>query len=318
MVSLGFGGNFFSSQFVAETILRQPYSLSSRKLSFQTLPIEIRLEIYSYFLLDQNVCFTTDSKALRLKYTTSIFRVCKQISRESLEFFYHGNIFFSFETNLNKEFQTVCQNAFPMILYEDPSEVMLPELACSITYSDKLHTPTQSSILASRNLPTLISLLNIEHTLPESPTGHIELTLEFPPTTYPPRSVDRITTHLSAIRQSPPRNRRSLALSFAGSPTPSTHTSIQSAFLRLALTTGDIIALSQTSHSRAQIFLSRGAYDAARGECTVRAIAIKRLLRAELNRGEMSEVKSLEVDMHLDLSLVEAAQSVHGLKAREA
>lgn len=44
----------------------------------------------------------------------------------------------------------------------------------------------------------------------------------------------------------------------------------------------------------------------------LRAFAIKRLQRLDLGRRDKSAVKALEVDMHLDLSLVESAQSWHG------
>ncbi|KAI4155226.1 MAG: hypothetical protein LQ340_001136 [Diploschistes diacapsis] len=67
------------------------------------LPIEIRLDIYSYLLedtkvteMDQGIGHQKHHEWLRPNYCTALFTVNKQLSKESLEFFYMKNSFISF------------------------------------------------------------------------------------------------------------------------------------------------------------------------------------------------------------------------------
>ena len=59
-----------------------------------TIPLELRQEIYSYLLIDSNVAgLDAEGEMMKPKYSTSLFRVNKQISEESSGYFYAKNSF---------------------------------------------------------------------------------------------------------------------------------------------------------------------------------------------------------------------------------
>ena len=90
--------------------------------TLETIPVEIRHNIYSYLLLDQNVAHAvgpcTSLDAYKLEYETALFRVSKLISTESLQYFYSQNAFFALTLNLesysNQLFLRKCRTIIPM------------------------------------------------------------------------------------------------------------------------------------------------------------------------------------------------------------
>ena len=62
--------------------------------SFEALPLELRQEIYSYLLVDHNVAKISGlDEFLEPCFSTSLFLLNKQISRESIRYFYSKNAF---------------------------------------------------------------------------------------------------------------------------------------------------------------------------------------------------------------------------------
>jgi len=90
--------------------------------TLETIPVEIRQDIYSYILLDQNVAYAVGSctslNAYKLKYETAVFRVSKLISTESLQYFYSQNTFIALTLNLrsysNESLLRKCHTIIPM------------------------------------------------------------------------------------------------------------------------------------------------------------------------------------------------------------
>jgi hypothetical protein len=96
---------------------RSKLALATMSLCLLTIPLEIRIVIYRYLLLDQNVAYDTrgSNKTLRAKFETSLFRVCKIISAESLGFFYSQNAFVVVDSNMHT-LLPLCQKAMPIFL----------------------------------------------------------------------------------------------------------------------------------------------------------------------------------------------------------
>lgn len=82
-------------------------------LLLEKLLAELRCQIYSYLLLDQNVTYMpAKGSRVRWRFEVNLFRVCKTISAESLHFFRLKNAFVSIDTNA-LEFLDNCQKAMP-------------------------------------------------------------------------------------------------------------------------------------------------------------------------------------------------------------
>jgi len=87
------------------------------RLSFETLPVEIQNEIYSYLLVDRNVVYVNAlaGRKLRLKFEVALFRVSRPISIESLRFFYSKNAFVVIRSNVPHLLST-CHLVMPMLV----------------------------------------------------------------------------------------------------------------------------------------------------------------------------------------------------------
>jgi hypothetical protein len=137
--------------------------------SFTTIPLELRYQIYSYLLLDRNAAYVAseDSKIsyertiVKFKYDTALFTVSKQISVESLEYFYSQNTFVIIETNLYSEFlQSVCSPPIPMIIKRDFCNIEYYALKIQIQHKwTDSHFPG-FAIMSGRHLESWIRLPN--------------------------------------------------------------------------------------------------------------------------------------------------------------
>jgi hypothetical protein len=160
---------------------------------FENLPPEIRSEIYSHILLDQNVAYTTSTsnKKLRWKFEVALFRVCKSISVESLQFFRLKNAFVLIDTNMIPLLD-ICQRAIPTyvgpearafqhsilkmdlslgIIQRSSGQVRMDIMRDLIAEDDSQipispttpkHLWRASAIFAARHLPKLIHLINCD------------------------------------------------------------------------------------------------------------------------------------------------------------
>ena len=105
--------------------------------SFTELPFELRRTIYSHLLEDDNPCYPLAVKPTisylfddRLRsrprpvFCTSLFTVNKQVSAETLEYFYSQNLFVSVE-----DFMTDCRNCyFPLITLDNETTTTMPQI----------------------------------------------------------------------------------------------------------------------------------------------------------------------------------------------
>jgi hypothetical protein len=293
---------------------------SESRPSFHLLPLEIRWKIYSHLLFDENVAETTEDKKLRLRFATALFTASRQISSESLDFFYSENTFLLLETNI-KELFSAAQDAIPMIRHDNTAGYRLPHLASAIRFNRTSYRFDVSyAIFASRNLPTLVQLLNTEHL--QRSIAEIDLTLNFARSAGNPRTsreMDRIVDDLGWIRKLPDIQHRTLTFKIEGSLSKKRRAALEANFSKPALTPQDFVSMALQARERGQACLAVGDYTAARGEFTFCSHLTKLLLerikhpwpweRFHCNR--RSTVECLVVDLHLDMSLIESAQGYH-------
>jgi len=94
------------------------------KPTFATIPMELRNKIYSYMLLEKNVAFFKWEGTLRFKYDIGLFTVSKDISYESLKYFYSQNFFIAIEVNLGSEFfHSVLDYIIPNACYQEHESI---------------------------------------------------------------------------------------------------------------------------------------------------------------------------------------------------
>ncbi|MCJ1381724.1 hypothetical protein MMC17_004835 [Xylographa soralifera] len=137
-----------------------------KKASLEDIPSEIRLNIYSYLLSDQNV-IVLKGGILCPKYTKALFTLNKNISTESLAYFCAENGFVTIGTNLGS-FLSTCAFQLPLILGDNVRQFSHSVLSAEIItdraapYIGELGRLC-FAIIASRHLSNFVRLLNTEH-----------------------------------------------------------------------------------------------------------------------------------------------------------
>jgi hypothetical protein len=110
------------STFSTPTIVSSHLSpLAMEGATITSIPRELRRKIYSYLLLDQNVVEFTLMHCLRPSYTTALFTVNKQLSDESLHYFFTENAFVGVEMN-NVRFFDNFQRGIPILINQIPNQ----------------------------------------------------------------------------------------------------------------------------------------------------------------------------------------------------
>lgn len=309
---------FFSRRIRVEGISKPSVS-SETKTSFSLLPVEIRWNIYRDLLLDENVTEITEDKRPRLSFQTALFTVSRQISSESLEFFYRENTFVLLKTNMKDLFKA-CQVALPMMRYANAVGSREPPLACTICLESS-YREKSSAIFTARDLPIVIQLLNIEHL--QRSTRVMNLTLDFPQrvgesTIRTGRDIDHIMDGLSGIRKFPDLRHTSLNLNIEGTLPKYNRELIETNFAKPAPTPNGFVEMALQARRKEQVCLAAGDYTAARAAFKF----CSHLTRLILERAKhpwpwnnfscnRSRVECLVVDLHLDMSLIETAQGYH-------
>ncbi|MCJ1326100.1 hypothetical protein MMC10_002764 [Thelotrema lepadinum] len=154
----------------------------STTAAFIRLPIELRFEIYSYVLLSFNSVTekrTNNSFALRHnrsvlqlpQISTGLFTVNKQISLETLYYFYKENAFVAIKT-LDGDVGLWCQYLFPHFLWLRPHREAgvlekktqcLQRVGLVITINEEMQWPLSEPdilVFSVRYLPTVVLVLN--------------------------------------------------------------------------------------------------------------------------------------------------------------
>ena len=193
---------------------------------FTTLPLELRREIYSYLLLDVNVVEETlgtncrsasgESVSLTPKFSTSLFQVSKQISQESLLYFYAENAFVLLFIPFFPAAST-CRLLLPCIWpVEGEDETMLHGASQNVAMAAmfKHHHPEESDpecstttwplVCSARHLPHFISILNSQNPscVEAHKTVHIYLNfhLDRPPYADNAAIADLLVTSFKSLR----------------------------------------------------------------------------------------------------------------------
>lgn len=314
MLALKRGVKFFTRQSRDETdcssCIRQPNDLSDKKSIFQQIPLVIRWRIYSHLLLDENVCSVSETSTLGPNYSTALSRVCEQISHESLEYFQHENLFLLLETNLDSEFVTSCREAMPLIPYPTKPGFKIPPFACRISYDDVYQRSSKLFIFAAWNLPNLITMINIEHALPDYYAHSVELSVSFASGTYNPKVIHQIITDFKALHPSPAHKHRNLNFEIRHL-SPELTTEIETAFARRpGLSPALVVQLTLRARDMAHDLIERSSYPGARGACAIRTFAVARL-QLQGSRLLREKTAALAVDTHLDMALLEALDGRH-------
>jgi hypothetical protein len=138
-------------------------------LSLTDMPLEIRRNIYANLLLDQNVSRFDAKGYVSPHFETSLFTVNKEISAESLQFFYTENAFISFEVRVPLKVDKLHRTGFKLLpesrvrccrnfivkfqLQRVPKEYTGNSAGYEIV-------PSMFAIFAARQLPLFMMLVN--------------------------------------------------------------------------------------------------------------------------------------------------------------
>ena len=185
--------------------------------SFTTLPFEIRREIYSYLLLGDTIPSASRSRILRPNYATTLFCVNRQISTESLDYFYTQNAFIlvQWETQFCMEFSMLRQlcSLVPCLPEQPPPSHLVAgrfPLTLGLNYTRSYpgyrSSKVTSFIMSSRELHLFVKVLNAFHfrLMDGECFNSFALSLEFHPKDPPAEESltlkNRIIDNLSQLR----------------------------------------------------------------------------------------------------------------------
>ncbi|MCJ1438718.1 hypothetical protein MMC27_008108 [Xylographa pallens] len=247
---------------------------SSDRASFESIPTEIRFNIYQYLLSDRNVIVVKLNGTLRPKYQTALFTVNKKISTESLVYFCSENGFVSMKTDLGP-FLSSCTQEIPLIVGDRIKHFNHTVLSAKII-RDNAPEETElewfcTAIFASRHLSNFVRLFNTEHPgiAESSQSTAVHLLYRTKGHFFTPkrRAIDYAVDGIKGIRSvDNTRGGCQLEITVDGDLDMQTAEEIQASADIRAPT--EAITLAQAAHAkkRGDAFYATGDYNAARGE----------------------------------------------------
>ncbi|MCJ1396308.1 hypothetical protein MMC18_009197 [Xylographa bjoerkii] len=231
---------------------------SPKKASFEGIPPEIRLNIYSYLLSDQNVVVLKTKRVLRPQYQTALSTINKKISTESLAYFCVENGFVAVGTNLGY-FLSTYAHAIPLIVSDSvrhfrhsilSAEFVLYQASGAIQ-PEGLHL----AIFASRHLSNFVRLVNAEHStlrnVGRTSTVHLLYCTKSSFFKLKPSVIDCVVDGIKGIRRI--ENHEGAEEIKAATDPP-------------ALTLVEVLDQATQAKERGNRFYRAGNYNAARGE----------------------------------------------------
>lgn len=305
------------------------------------LPLEIRLKIYSYLLLDYNVVTLSPDRHLYSSFTTSIFTVNRQLSVEARHYFYTQNAFVVIEVNVFKFLQNF-RRSIPIFVGQHVQG--FNSYAMKITYqTDRIESrivdtrtepPIEYGVVAGRHLSNLIRLFNAEHSRIWRDKVTVKIDLNFclqrryfegnEMTTrmlvhgikglrrmYPYGDATDVTTILRPPRAVPGAP---VVLTVHGDVKPEQIQEIIAATNLPDLDSQGIIAEGAECLERGKTFMLAKDYNAARGELFI-AIQLTGHRAYEIslqrNGGLLPELRLLMLQIFMQRSLLESLQKQH-------
>jgi tetratricopeptide (TPR) repeat protein len=307
------------------------------EVTFTSIPIEIRLKIYSYLLLDQN-CVTlkrlnnvTSIRSalpiLRPSFATPLFRVNKQISDETLHYFFTQNMFVGIEMN-NEFMLRKCRNAVPIFINKDSETEGFKDCALKLRYQAsrvdwsttfaEWEKPFEYAIIAGRHLPNLVRIINGDHSLNRKSEASIRIDLEFRAKTGFFSGNNKVTMRLvegcKGLRRIPQENVSlgKLALTIHGDVSPA-----QIEEILVATNSPDpdfltVIVEGREALIRGSRFLVAKDYSAAHGELFIADhLTGHRMWEIGEDLELLSKLRKLSIDIQIHQSLLESLQNRH-------
>ena len=244
-----------------------------KKASLEGIPLEIRLNIYSYLLLDQNVIVLKPKGILRPQYQTALFTVNQNISTESLAYFRAENGFVTVGTNLGY-FLSACTHAIPLVAGDSVRHFNHYILTAEFVVFSAAGAPepreVHLSIFAGRHLSNFVRLINAEHStlrnMGRTSTVHLVYCTKSSSFKLKPSVVDCVVYGIKGIRRIESRDGAPLRITIDGDLEVEQVEEIKAASDPTPYLLDEFLNQAEQAKERGNNFYRDGNYNAARGE----------------------------------------------------
>ncbi|MCJ1478870.1 hypothetical protein MMC13_007554 [Lambiella insularis] len=313
--------------------------------SFEGLPPEIRLHIYSYLLVERNVidfrrrriypvpgasCPRHDYTSPLPRFETAQFTVCKKISAESLHFFYNENAFVLVESNEQTVLNwsaTVFPTVFSLTLMGIKGYALRIQLTQCKTSQRPEEAPSVGfAIFSGIHLHNFIRLLNLTEIYYVGLNHHTHIDLVFRTNSGylegNTRVADGFWWDLEDLREVVVRNAHlPLVPTASGDIDEKRVNEVMTASSLPSLHSSDSLARLKGENDRGDHFFQAGDYHAARGQYNLAKLSafLHRLCRDRAQKSiSQFEYESLMINYHTKLSLVHSKQGFLSWAVAEA
>ena len=292
---------------------------SLKRASFEGIPPEIRLNIYSYILSDRNVIVLKPKRVLRPQYQTALFTLNRRISTESLAYFWSENAFVKVGTNMGY-FLSTCTHAIPLIVGDNLrhflhfvlSVELITHNAAAAAHSEEHYL----AIIAAKHLSNFVWLINAEHSTIRN-TGHtstVHLRYYTKNNLFgiKPSVTEFIVDGMKGIRKIQNREESRLEINIGGDLDAQKAEEIKAATNPPALTLAEILGEAEEAKERGNKLYREGNYNAARGEYSI-SVYMAGNMRNEFVEHPilLYKFESLFINIHTNSSLLDTKQGVY-------
>ncbi|MCJ1403855.1 peptidyl-prolyl cis-trans isomerase cpr6 [Xylographa trunciseda] len=290
-----------------------------KRASFEGIPSEIRLTIYSYLLSDKNVVVLGPKRVLRPQYQTALFTVNKKISSESLTYFCAENGFVAIGSNMGYFLRT-CTHAVPLIVGDSVRHfnhyILSAELVTYNAAGAAELGGVHLALLACRHLSNFVRLLNAEHStirnVGRTSTVHLLYCTKSNFFTPKPSVIDCVVDGIKGIRKIENHDGGHLRITIDGDLEMEKAESIKAATDPPALTLAEVLDQAVQAKERGNNFYRACDYNAARCEYFV-AIYTMGNMHNELRQDPIlrCRLESLLVNLYTNTSLLDSKQGAY-------
>ncbi|MCJ1400494.1 hypothetical protein MMC11_003700 [Xylographa trunciseda] len=284
-----------------------------RAASFMGVPPEIRLKIYSYLLLSEETVVplaaggSLEENILRSHYEAVLFTVNRQISDESLSYFYTQNAFVAVETNMT-HFLSECCRAIPMNFGHCKTKFRNYALKLQFFQftgqSSLRYIRSAFAVFSRRYLRNFIRLFEVNH-LPLRQASSDVVTTRMDIIFKPkgahfkdrPGIISSLVHDLQMLREFPQAVEDHMELTFHSVPI----------ILNVLAESGDIETAKQT-RTKGDQFYQSGEYDAARGEYIIALSIVTVPSLINLDENTIDEADLLYVELRSKMSVLDSRQ----------
>ncbi|KAL3417535.1 hypothetical protein PVAG01_10545 [Phlyctema vagabunda] len=290
-----------------------------------SVPVEIRLKIYSYLLSDPYVSHLRSDGTLCSRYTTALFTVNQQISDEALAYFHSENAFVLVE-NHEAYFLATCRRAIPLLLPTSLQCFRNYALSVSIHSSNsrsakKAYTSGRA-IFSSRHLSNFVRLLNAEHAILRNTDTRTRIDLHYRTDAIEYRGNARVlkcvTEGIKGLRPIHNPKGGHLSIRVCGDLDPEGALEVQRSKLSSYTATTALVE-GKLAKERGNALYKAGDYNAARGEYLISVYTFASF-KDEYDHDPklVHEFETLFINISTNSSLLETRQGRHQAAVAQA